>query len=436
MAGHTVVSGLSAAAVHPLTTLDPTAPLTDLAWLDEVVGQARIVGIGESSHLNREALLWRHRLVRYLVERHGFDAVAIESGFADGRSVDDWVRGGTARLDELLAQGISSFMGLWTETRGLIEWLRERSGVSFDGIDLGGSNVSALPALDAALAYLAVADPDYQVDPALREIATAFGAPSVLSLAAALTTYAELPTERRDALTAGLAELTIRFTSLRLNYVERTSVPAFDRARRALAQALTVDAIFRDSARGGGLTSVLFARDAAMADTVELILKDRRRVAVAAHNAHILRGRAAIADTPSSTMLGLHLVDRFGADYVPIGTTMGSGRTFANGRPCGAGEIFFDLEPARPDCLDALMTATHDGLFGVNLRGLSAADRAAVQGAGEQRVGFHYVQVDALAAYDALIHLPTMTAATPDVGAIAASPLEVREFFAGWTSGR
>ncbi|RJO79343.1 erythromycin esterase family protein [Nocardia panacis] len=434
MAGQTVVPGLSAAAAHPLTTLDANASLTDLAWLDEVVGQARIVAIGESAHYNREALLLRHRLVRYLVERHGFDGLAIESGFAEGRSVDDWVRGGAARLDDILAQGISSLMGLWTETRGLIEWLRERSGVGFGGIDLGGSNVSLLPALDVALGYLAVADPDYQVDSALRETAAAFAAPSALSQLAAMTGYAELPTERRDALTAGLGELTVRLTSMRLDYVARTSVAAFDRARRALAQALTMDAVFRDTARGN-IAGALFARDAAMADTVELILKDRRRIAVAAHNGHILRARLSFPGMPPSTMLGLHLADRFGADYVPIGTTIGSGRTLTAGEGFYRGEIFTDMDPARPDCLDALMTATHDGLFGVNLRGLSAADLAAVRAAGEQRFGNVYAEVDAAAAYDAVIHLPTLTAATPDAGAIAAAPPEVREFFAAW-SGR
>jgi erythromycin esterase len=34
------------------------------------------------------------RLLRFLVERHGFSAYAMESGFVEGRQVDKWVRGG------------------------------------------------------------------------------------------------------------------------------------------------------------------------------------------------------------------------------------------------------------------------------------------------------------------------------------------------------
>ena len=86
---------LTGAAVQPMTTLDPEAPLDDLDWLDEVIGDARVVAIGESSHYNAENFQLHHRVLRYLVERHGFSAYAKESGFTEGWLVDAWVRGGT-----------------------------------------------------------------------------------------------------------------------------------------------------------------------------------------------------------------------------------------------------------------------------------------------------------------------------------------------------
>ncbi|MBV8932074.1 MAG: erythromycin esterase family protein, partial [Kutzneria sp.] len=78
------VARLGREAIRPLRTLDPAAPLDDLAWLDEAVGDARVVAIGESAHYNHESYLLRHRLLRYLVERHGFTAYATESGFTEG----------------------------------------------------------------------------------------------------------------------------------------------------------------------------------------------------------------------------------------------------------------------------------------------------------------------------------------------------------------
>jgi len=70
---------LSDEAVITLTTLDPTGPLDDLAWLDEAISDARVVAIDESAHYNHEPYQLRHRLLHYLVERHGFSAYAMGS---------------------------------------------------------------------------------------------------------------------------------------------------------------------------------------------------------------------------------------------------------------------------------------------------------------------------------------------------------------------
>ncbi|HEX9334591.1 MAG TPA: hypothetical protein VF892_01850 [Pseudonocardiaceae bacterium] len=104
-------------AVIPLRTLDPTQPLDNLAWLDKAIGDARVVAIGESAHYNREFYELRHRLLRYLVERHGFSAYAMETGFVEGWLTDDWVRIGGGQLGHVMANGITSLMGLWTRSR-------------------------------------------------------------------------------------------------------------------------------------------------------------------------------------------------------------------------------------------------------------------------------------------------------------------------------
>ena len=108
---------LSDAAVKPLRTLDPAAPLDDLEWLDEAIGAARVVAIGESAHGIREFYQLRHRLLRYLVERHGFDAYAMESGFVEGWGVNDWVHGGDDELSQVLATGVTFLMGLFVQMR-------------------------------------------------------------------------------------------------------------------------------------------------------------------------------------------------------------------------------------------------------------------------------------------------------------------------------
>ncbi|WP_227979454.1 hypothetical protein [Nocardia spumae] len=56
----------------PLTRLDPDGPLDDLEPLGEIIGGARVVAIGESSHFITEFERMRRRILRFLVERCGF----------------------------------------------------------------------------------------------------------------------------------------------------------------------------------------------------------------------------------------------------------------------------------------------------------------------------------------------------------------------------
>ncbi|QHC22698.1 erythromycin esterase family protein [Streptomyces sp. GS7] len=434
---------LSDAAALPLRTLDPAAPLDDLEWLDQAVGDARVVAIGESAHYNREFFRLRHRLLRYLAERHGFSAYAMETGFVEGELVDNWVRGegdaGAERLGHVMANGMTSLMGAWAPMRAHLEWMRRHNHsaahpVGFYGVDMPGSMVSLLPGLDAVTAYLALVDPEFPVDPALRETAAAFAAPSAFAAPAAIAAYGDLATERRNALTAGLADLTAHLTSRRLTYVRRTSADAFARALHALRVTVTLDAMLREIARGNR-DAMSLIRDARIADTVEWVLEREDRIVLAAHNGHVQRAPHTMPGMPVMPMAGAHLADRLGSDYVVIGTTTGTGQTLNTAPDFYTGTLFADLEETpRSGSLDALMNTGHRGPFAVDLRRLSAADTAAVRSVSQQRYGTYYADQSPLAAFDVVVHLPHVTAAEPDPAALAEAPRDVREPFASWMS--
>jgi erythromycin esterase len=360
---------LTADAVIPLDTLDPTAPLDDLDWLGEAIGAARVVAIGESSHYNREFAQLRHRVLRYLVEKQGFRAFAFESGFTESRLVDDWVRKGDGELGHVLANGMTSLTGLWTEVRDQLEWLRARP-IGCYGIDLGGSNMSLLPGLDAVFAYLAKADPDFEPDPLIRETASVFAVPSPFSVPAAVGEYGKLPAETKDVLTARLAGLMTRLSARRLDYSAVTGTEAYERAFVALKTVVTLEAVVR-AMTAGDMHLALEARDATIADTVEWILRSEDRIVLGAHNGHVQRWRGTMPGVPPTAPMGLFLADRLGADYVAIGTTSGTGRILSNGPEFYAGEFFTALEAPRPESLDGVSAASHDGL----LRPISASCR-------------------------------------------------------------
>ena len=77
----------------PLSHFDPAAPLDDLEPLRDILNGVRVVALGEHSHFVSEFAAMRQRILRFLVERCGFTALAFEYGFCEGIPLDAWARG-------------------------------------------------------------------------------------------------------------------------------------------------------------------------------------------------------------------------------------------------------------------------------------------------------------------------------------------------------
>lgn len=108
---------------HSVAALDLDAPLDDLAPLAEIVGSARVVGLGESSHHVREFYQVRHRMLRFLVERCGFTVFAVEAPFTGSELLDDWLGGAPAEIEEVAA-AIPLSLGEVPELHDVLHWLR------------------------------------------------------------------------------------------------------------------------------------------------------------------------------------------------------------------------------------------------------------------------------------------------------------------------
>lgn len=135
-----VVEWVRANAI-PLDTVEPGGDRQDLQPLLSRLGEARVVGIGESTHGTRDFFLFKDRLWRFLVEEAGFRAFAMEAGFAEAQAVDAYVMGGEGTAAEAL-EGLH--IGVWNteEVLALIEWTRAYNDavpaderVRFYGID-------------------------------------------------------------------------------------------------------------------------------------------------------------------------------------------------------------------------------------------------------------------------------------------------------------
>ncbi|NUR87855.1 MAG: erythromycin esterase family protein, partial [Nonomuraea sp.] len=112
----------------------------------DLIGDARVVLLGEGAHNIAEFHELRRQLLRALVEEHGFTAFVMESGFPEGLLVDAWIGGAQGRVEDVARDGITYRFGECAPMHRQLTWMRER-GVRFYGMDVPGSSTSPGPAV-------------------------------------------------------------------------------------------------------------------------------------------------------------------------------------------------------------------------------------------------------------------------------------------------
>lgn len=108
-----------------LSSVDPAdRDFSDLQPLREVIGDARVVMLGEQSHGDGTAFLTKTRLIEFLHQEMNFDVLAFESGLFDMRKAwEAMVAGDDPR--EAFSTGV---FGIWSgsaEVQPLIQYLGE-----------------------------------------------------------------------------------------------------------------------------------------------------------------------------------------------------------------------------------------------------------------------------------------------------------------------
>ena len=129
-----------------------------------------LLGLGEGLHGGEDILVLRNRIFQYLVEAHGYSAIAIESSFPRGRFVNEYVAGrGPDSYEAIRETGFSHNFGQLEANRELVEWMRHYNTdpshpikltfYGFDGpMEMIGTD-SPSHTLHFALDYLTSIDP-------------------------------------------------------------------------------------------------------------------------------------------------------------------------------------------------------------------------------------------------------------------------------------
>lgn len=151
--------------------------------LDELLAERAepptVLALGEPTHGIKAFPLLRNEVLGHLVER-GCRSIALETDILAASVVDDYVTGGTADVDTVLATGFSHGFGAVPGNRELVEWLRahNRDRASQDQVHFHGFDapleISSAPsprhALSSVIDYLPTA-----VRPAIRDLDALLG---------------------------------------------------------------------------------------------------------------------------------------------------------------------------------------------------------------------------------------------------------------------
>lgn len=294
----------------PLKSVEPGQGYDDLQPLKEIIGNARVVGFGESSHGQREIFQMKHRVFEFLVEQMGFTVFVMEEAWPIGFEVNEYVLHGKG--DIRTAAGNLHTIWNTEEVYALIRWMREYNAdpahtrkVKFYGMDLSSSKGAA----DMVAEYISRIDKT-----SAQKVLTVLKPLRSKRVWAELYDYDDILSR---TLRNNLKDLFQLFGAQKEEYIKASSRQEWSLMR----QHVKYLGNFTDYALSGRTSDIdaINVRDRGMADTVNWILENEPpgvRVALWAHNFHV-----ASAPYPGHpfTFAGMHLKNQLRADYLSVG---------------------------------------------------------------------------------------------------------------------
>jgi erythromycin esterase-like protein len=331
------------------------APLAeDFASAFERFGEARVVLLGEASHGTSEFYSARAAITRMLIERHGFNIVAVEADWPDADRLDRFVRHRPEYVSEEAAfSRFPTWMWRNIEVRRFIDWLhafnRDRSTderAEFRGLDV----YSLRNSIAAVLNYLDEVDPEQARGARQRY--------------ACLTPWQDDPAAYGSAALRGgdlcedeaVAQLT-SMLELRLGEIERDGEAYFDAVQNARI-VRAAEQYYRIMYRGSRESWNL--RDRHMFDTLQRVLENRgpgAKAVVWAHNSHIGDASATSMGWQGEFNIGELCRSAFRDDAISIGFGTDRGTVLAAHEWDGHAEIM-QVRPARADSYEHLFRKT------------------------------------------------------------------------------
>lgn len=403
--------------------------------LDELIGDARIVLIGESSHGTQEFYEARAEITKWLIGHKGFNAVAAEADWPDAYRVNRYVRGlgGDSSAEEAL-QGFERFPAwMWRNVvvRDFAQWLRWHNQrcatdgarqTGFYGLDLYSLHRS----MHEVIAYLDTVDPTAAARARGRYACFDHSAGDDGQAYGYAAAFGAGPSCERQAV-----EQLVELQRNALSYLSQDGELAEDELFYAQQNAVTVrnaEEYYRGMFRGRATSWNM--RDTHMAETLNALVThlDRHsgaepaRIVVWAHNSHVGDARATEVSADGQLTIGQLVRERYGEECRLIGFSTYRGTVTAASEWGGISERKA-VRPALNGSIEELLHETGKDAFLVVMHDGSPAEKALDVVRLARAIGViylpqterqsHYFHVRPSDQYDAMIHIDTTRALEP-----------------------
>ena len=322
--------------IYPLRTYEPDGDDTkDLNALDMLIGNSKVVALGEVTHGSSEIFKMKNRIIQYLAVNNGFDIFSIEANMPEAYKLNDYTVRGEGDPKKLIAA-----MYFWTwrteEVLNMVEWMRQfnqpKQRIEFTGFDMQYYEGAVNELLEA---FKENGEVENKIDELKKK----------------LDEIRNRARQARGMISVGYSEMKEidDIISFIKNGIETSS---FQNSQKAwLQQNIVIVLQYLE------MNNYLW-RDKCMADNF-LWIKEQNpqsKLAIWAHNGHIMK---------TSQMQGAHLAQKLGDDYVTFGFSFFDGSYTAAGSN-GLGS--YDAVQAYPGTLEYLLEQLKEPIFILDLK--------------------------------------------------------------------
>ncbi|WBQ05620.1 erythromycin esterase family protein [Kribbella sp. CA-293567] len=396
------------AAAHPIRSTEAGSSLRDVKPLAAMVGNARIVGLGEATHSSSEFFTLKHKIFRELVVDKGFTTFSLEAPWSTGLELDRYVVSGVGDPREIMRRDFQDAYKFWNtaEYLELIEWMRSYNRtharkLHFVGNDLGYAGPALL---DRVVGYVGKTSPA-----SLPELNRLYaGLRSDAEYAAWSAAYFAKPLAERVKIEAAARRAVVLVESLPASR-ERTWAAQHARAIWQVAKFYSFDVTDPTVT-----PKAMYFRDESMAaNTGWWARATGAKVVLSAHNGHIALETGSPKDYPKTQ--GQFLREQFGRGYLTVGMSFDHGSFNSHDTADGRLRVFTLPSAAKGNNEHTLDQVPYRDYL-VDLRRLPARTRAWFDVRRPTRdIGTGYptpeLPIRLGPSYDLLIHLNQITAA-------------------------